>query len=93
MHFFLSPHTNNFSWIQFTEAVFKPVVILNVFVTVLEFIKSCFKHFDGTFWRNNFIFSCTAQGKRQIYNKVNFLYIYKQMHGFGFLHITTYSYF
>lgn len=85
MHFFLSPHTNNLSWIQFTEAVFKSVVILDVFVTVLEFIKSCFKHFDGTFWRYNFIFSCTSRGKSQIYNKVNYSHLYKQMHDFVFL--------
>lgn len=84
MHFFLSPHTNNLSWIQFTEAVFKSVVILNVFVTVLEFIKSCFKHFDGTFWRYNFIFSCAYCGKSQMHNKVNYSHIYKQMHRLGF---------
>lgn len=81
MHFFLSPHANNLPWIQFTEAVFESVVILDVFVTVFEFIKSCFKHFNGTFWRYNFItFSCTSRGKSQAHNKINCSHPCKKMH-------------
>lgn len=56
MHFFFSPHADNFSWIQFTETFSKSVFILDIFFTILKFIKSSFKHFYSTFWRNWFDF-------------------------------------
>lgn len=51
MHFFLSPHSDYLSWIQFAETISEPIIIFDILITILKFIQSCFKHLYGTFWR------------------------------------------
>lgn len=69
VHFFFCPHADDLTWIQFTEAIFKPEIIFNIFVTILKLIKGCFKYLDGTFCRYNFtifLFILHAKWKKKI---------------------------
>ena len=56
-HFLLCPQLDDFSGILLTEAIFKTMIVFDVPISGLEFIQSCFEHFDSTFFWQWFLLS------------------------------------
>ena len=56
-HFLLCPQLDDFSGILLTEAIFKTMIVFDVPISGLEFIQSCFEHFDSTFFWHWFLLS------------------------------------
>ena len=52
MQFLFRPHVNDFSGILFAKPISKPEIILDVFVSIFEFVQRGFEHFNGHFFWN-----------------------------------------
>lgn len=44
MHLLLGPQSDDFTWVQFAEAVYEAVVVFDVAVAVLELIQRRLEH-------------------------------------------------
>lgn len=52
VHLLLGPQADDFSWVQFAEAVFEAIVIFDVAVSVLELVERRLENLQHHFIRN-----------------------------------------
>ena len=56
VHLLLCPESHKLSWVLFPEPSPKPVVVLDVAVSVLKLVQCRLEHLDGTFcWHSGTI--------------------------------------